>query len=179
MQKADKGNRITKLIQRSEKNIFLDATIFLVTDLTSYAKMISLWIFFVFVATFCTGFTRKEKQQVKVIDDDIYSRIIEFKANNEIIKMSKNYSNIDKRTRAGKYVHEHHAYDKINIGHMNVGSFPQQIWCHLLVEKICGRIATCKCNKTTYFLSQNETQSKRKRTKFLIVSVVFFTKFQQ
>ena len=61
MQKADKGNRITKLIQRSEKNIFLDTTIFLVTDLTSYAKMIALWIFFVFVATFCTGFTRKEK----------------------------------------------------------------------------------------------------------------------
>ena len=61
MQKADKGNRITKLIQRSEKNIFLDATIFLVTDLTSYAKMISLWIFFAFAATFCIGFTRTEK----------------------------------------------------------------------------------------------------------------------
>ena len=53
--------------------------------------------FFVFVTTFCTGFTRTEKYQVKVIDDDIYNRIIEFKAKNEIIKMNRNYSNVDKR----------------------------------------------------------------------------------
>ena len=32
-----------------------------------------------------------------MIDDDIYNRIIEFKAKNEIIKMNRNYSNVDKR----------------------------------------------------------------------------------
>ena len=77
--------------------------------------MISLWGFFVFVSTFCIGFTRTEKWQVKVIDDDIYSRITEFKAKNKI-KMKKNYSNIDKRIWTDKYVREHHAYDKNKVG---------------------------------------------------------------
>ena len=38
-----------------------------------------------------------EKKYVKVIDDDIYNRIIEFKAKNEIIKMNRNYSNVDRK----------------------------------------------------------------------------------
>ena len=33
----------------------------------------------------------------KVINDDIYNRIIEFKAKNDIIKMNKNYSNVNKK----------------------------------------------------------------------------------
>ena len=49
------------------------------TDLTSQAKMVSG--FFVFVTTFCIGFTQREKKYVKVIDDDISGRRIEFKAN--------------------------------------------------------------------------------------------------
>ena len=57
-----------------------------------------------------------------MIDDNIYNRIIEFKAKNEIIKINRNYSNVDKRIRTDKYVHEHHAYDKNNGGYVNVGS---------------------------------------------------------
>ena len=52
---------------------------FLATNFTGYAKMISLWGFFRFYANgehFCKEVTR----------DDIYNRIIEFKAKNEIIK---------------------------------------------------------------------------------------------
>ena len=58
--------------------------------------MIPLWGFFVFVS-FCMGLTRTEKKYVKVIDDDIYHTIIEFKAKSEIIKMNRNYSNVDKK----------------------------------------------------------------------------------
>ena len=32
-----------------------------------------------------------------MIDDDIYNRIIEFKAENKIIKMNRNYGNNDKK----------------------------------------------------------------------------------
>ena len=60
---------------------------------------------------------------LKVIDDDIYNRIIKSKAKNKIMKMSKNYSNVEKRIWTN--VHEHHAYDKNNAGYVNVGSFPQ------------------------------------------------------
>ena len=56
-QKAGKLNIFANLIQTG----FLDAAIFLATDLTSYAQMISLWVFFVFVTTFCISFTRMEK----------------------------------------------------------------------------------------------------------------------
>ena len=38
-----------------------------------------------------------EKKYVKLINDDIYDRIIKYKAKNEIIKMSRNYSNVDKK----------------------------------------------------------------------------------
>ena len=48
-------------------------------------------------ATFCIGFTQTEKKYVKVIDDDIYHRIIEYKAKTEKIKMNRNYSNVDKK----------------------------------------------------------------------------------
>ena len=59
-----------------------------------------------------------------MIDHDVYNEIIEFKAKNEIIKMNMNYSNVDKRIWTGKYIHEHHAYDKNKAGYVNVGSFP-------------------------------------------------------
>ena len=58
-----------------------------------------------------------------MIDDDVYNRIIEFKAKKEIIKMNMNYSNVDKIIWTDKYVHEHHAYDKNKAGYVNVGSF--------------------------------------------------------
>ena len=62
MQKAGKANIFAKLIlYKDQKTICLDTTIFLATDLTSYAKMISLWVLFVFVTTFCIGFTQTEK----------------------------------------------------------------------------------------------------------------------
>ena len=65
------------------------------------------------------------KFYVKVIDDDIYNRIIKLKAKNWIIKMNRNYSNVDKRIWTAKYVHEPHAYDKNNARYVNVGSFLQ------------------------------------------------------
>ena len=46
MQRAGKLNMLANLIQTT----FLDTAIFLAADLTSYAKMISLWVF---VTTFC------------------------------------------------------------------------------------------------------------------------------
>ena len=51
-----------------------------------------------------------------MIEDDIYNRIIEFKAKIEIIKMIRNYSNVEIKIWTDKYVHEHHAYDKNNAG---------------------------------------------------------------
>ena len=39
----------------------------------------------------------REKKYVKVIDYDIYNRIVKYKAKNEIIKMNRNYSNVDKK----------------------------------------------------------------------------------
>ena len=43
---------------------------------------------------------------------------MEFKANNEIIKMNRNYSNVDEKLWRVICVHEHHAYDKNNAGDM-------------------------------------------------------------
>ena len=57
----------------------------LATYLTSNAKMISLCCFFFVFIIFFISHTQMEKKYMEVIDDDIYSRIIEFKANNEII----------------------------------------------------------------------------------------------
>ena len=37
------------------------------------------------------------------------NRIIEFKGKNEIIRMNRNYSNVNKRIWTDKYVREHHA----------------------------------------------------------------------
>ena len=49
--------------------------------------------------------------------------------------MNRNYSNVEKRIWKGKYVYEHRAYDKNNAGFVNVGSFPQYIWCHFKLGK--------------------------------------------
>ena len=38
-----------------------------------------------------------ERKYVKVIDDDICNKKIEFKAKSEIIKMNRNYKNVDKK----------------------------------------------------------------------------------
>ena len=38
----------------------------------------------------------RRNSKIKVIDDDICNRKIEFKAKNEIIKMTRNYSNLRK-----------------------------------------------------------------------------------
>ena len=47
--------------------------------------------------TFCIGFTRTENKCVKVIDDDICKRKIEFKAKSEIMKRNMNYRKVDKK----------------------------------------------------------------------------------
>ena len=65
---------------------FLKATIFLATQ-----------FFQIFIVTFCIGYTRTEKKYVKVIDDDICNRKIEFKTKSELIKRNKNYKKDDKK----------------------------------------------------------------------------------
>ena len=55
-----------------------------------------------------------EKKYVKVIDDDIYNRIIECKAKNEIIKINRNCNN-DQKIWRGKYGHEHQLMTKIAL----------------------------------------------------------------
>ena len=70
-----------------------------------------------------------------------------------------------------KYFHEHHAYDKNNAGYVNVGSFPQWIWRHCKLRKcvdedLCANVQSLVTKQP--ILSQNQTQSKRKRPKFLI-----------
>ena len=57
-----------------------------------------------------------------MINDHIYNRIIEFRAQNDIIKMNKNYSNVNKKIWTVEYVNEHHAYDKNNAAYANVGT---------------------------------------------------------
>ena len=59
--------------------------------------------------------------------------------------MDRNYSNVEKRIWTDKYVHEHHVYDKINAGYVNVGSSPQWIWCHCKIrncvdELLCANV---------------------------------------
>ena len=53
-------------------------------------------------------------------NDHIYNRIIEFRAQNDIIKMNKNYSNVNKKIWRVEYINEHHAYDKNNAAYANV-----------------------------------------------------------
>ena len=65
---------------------------------------------------------RTEKTYVKVIDDDIYNRIIEFIAKNEIIKMNRNTVMLTKKY--GELNHEHYACDGNNAGCLNVEAFP-------------------------------------------------------
>ena len=93
--------------------------------------------------------------------------------------MSRNYSYVDERIWTDKYVHEHHAYDKNNAGYVNVGSFPQQIWCHCKLrkcvdEQLCANVQSLVTKQPT--LSQNKTQSKRKRPKYLIALSDFLYK---
>ena len=49
--------------------------------------------------------------------------------------MNRNYSNVEKKIWADKYVHEHHAYDKNNAGYMNVRIFTQKIWLQCKLGK--------------------------------------------
>ena len=52
-----------------------------------------------FIITFCIGFTRTEKKNIKVIDDGICNRKIEFKAKSELMKMNRNYSKVENKIR--------------------------------------------------------------------------------
>ena len=61
---------------------------------------------------------------------------------------------------------------KITLDNAKCGVLSTKDMVSLEVEKICGRIAMCKCtkscNKTTYFCVSKQTQSKMKRPKLLI-----------
>ena len=50
-----------------------------------------------FFIIFCIGFVRTVKKYGKVIDDDICNRNIEFKAKSEIMRMSWNFKEVDKK----------------------------------------------------------------------------------
>ena len=93
--------------------------------------------------------------------------------------MNRNYSNVERRIWTDKYVYEHHAYDKNKAGYMNVGSFPQQIWCHCKLRKCMDEQLRANVQslvtKQPIFVS-NQTQSKRKRSRFLIASGDFLYK---
>ena len=73
--------------------------------------------------------------------------------------MNKGYSNVDKKIWTDNCVNEHHAYDKINARYVNVGSLPQQIWCHCKLKK-CVNGCTKSCNKTTYFCLKTKLNRK-------------------
>ena len=149
----------------------LDTTMFLATALTSYTKMISLWV--LSLLQHFLGFRRTEKKCFKVIDDDpIYNRIVEFKAKNEIITMNRNYSNVNKKIWRLKYVHEHDTYDRKNDECLNLENF----------HKKPGAIVSCENVRTNnyvqmyevllennLFLPQKENPSKKNHPKFLIV----------
>ena len=73
-------------LKKIRKRYFLDATVFLTTD-----------IFLFFIITFCIGFTRTEKKYVKVINDDICNREIEFKAKSDIMKMNRSCKKLTRK----------------------------------------------------------------------------------
>ena len=85
--------------------------------------MISLLLFYVFV-TFCIGFKLTEERCIKAIDDDFYSRIIQFKVKNEIIKVNRNYGNVDKKIWRVKNVHGDYTYVKNIAEYVNMTNFP-------------------------------------------------------
>ena len=78
--------------------------------------------------------------------------------------MSRNYSNVGKRLWTDKYVHEHNAYDKNNAEYVNLGVLSTVDVVSLLVERMCGQLAMCKCtkscNKTTYLVSKRNSVEK-------------------
>ena len=95
--------------------------------------------------------------------------------------MNRDYSHAEKRIWTDKYVHEHYAYDKNNAGYVNVGSFPQQIWCHCKLRKCVKAMCKCtkSCNNTTYFCLKMRLNRKGKVRNFLWHAVILFTKFEQ
>ena len=50
-----------------------------------------------FIITFCIGFTRTEKNYVKVIDNDICNKEIEFKTKSEKMKMNRSYKKLTRK----------------------------------------------------------------------------------
>ena len=52
----------------------------------------------------------------------------------------------------------------------------------IVIEKMCGRIAMCKCaksgNKAPYFCLQKKLSRKEKVRNFWLHSVIFFTEFE-
>ena len=52
----------------------------------------------------------------------------------------------------------------------------------IVIEKMCGRIAMCKCakscNKAPYFCLKKKLSRKEKVRNFWLHSVIFFTEFE-
>ena len=78
-------------------------------------NIFSLGIFSFLIITFCIGFTRTEKKYVKVTDDGICNRKMEFKAKRKLMKMNKNYKKVDEKiSRVWKYKEIVTKYDLYN-----------------------------------------------------------------
>ena len=73
-------------LKKIRKRYFLDAKVFLTT-----------YFFLLFIITFCIGFTRTEKNYVKVIDNDICNKEIEFKTKSETMKMNRSYKKLTRK----------------------------------------------------------------------------------
>ena len=79
--------------------------------------------------------------------------------------MNRNYSNVDKRTWTDKYVHEHHAYDKNIAGYVNVGSFPQQVWCESKLRKcvdewLCVNVQSLVTKQSIFVSKRNSVEKE-------------------
>ena len=77
--------------------------------------------------------------------------------------MNRNYNNTEKGTWTDKYVKQRHACDKNNAGYVNVGSLPQQIWCHCKQRKyveewLCASVQSLVTKGPIFVSKQNSIE---------------------
>ena len=99
-----------------------------------------------------------------MIDDDIYSKIIELKAKSEIIKWTGIAVTLTKEYGQVNTFMSIMLLTKITLDMWTLVPFHKKSGV-TEVEKMCGRIAMCKCakscNKTTYFCLKTNSIEKK------------------
>ena len=133
-------------------------------------------LFSFFITTFCIGL--REKKCVNMIDDDIYNRTVEFKANNEIIKMNGITVILTKK---------HEEWNTFMSSMLMTKIMPAWwMWNRLCFNNKSGVAVSWKayvdeciksCNKTTYFCLKRKLHQKGKVRTFWLSTIVFFRKF--